>query len=103
MIIRIYCPFYLSYIYYDLYTASKFLFLDVKEHNFYLWRGSDISPTRTCFGLAENGKRPSILSPPEHSMEIEGSTHDIFLESSLLQVSNDIGVCGILQSFEVSK
>jgi hypothetical protein len=51
---------------------------------------SDISPTQTHFGLAENGGRPSILSPPEDS------THDIYLESLLLEVSNDIGVCGIL-------
>jgi hypothetical protein len=57
---------------------------------------SDIYPTQTRFGLAEDGKRPSILSPPEHSMQIEESMHNIYLESSLLEVSNDLGVCGIL-------
>jgi hypothetical protein len=56
---------------------------------------SDISPTQTHFGLAENGKRPSISSPAEHSTQIEDSTHDIYLESSLLEVSNDVGVSGI--------
>jgi hypothetical protein len=56
---------------------------------------SNISPTKTHFGLAENGERPSILSPPEHSMQMEDSMHDIYLESSLLEVSNDVGVSGI--------
>jgi hypothetical protein len=55
---------------------------------------SDISPTQTRFGLAENGEKPSS-NPPEHSTQIEDSTHDIYLESSLLKVSNDVGVCGI--------
>jgi hypothetical protein len=48
---------------------------------------SDISPTQTHYGFApENGKRPSILSPPEHSTQIEDSMHNIYLESSLLEV-----------------
>jgi hypothetical protein len=48
---------------------------------------SAISPTKTHFGLAENGKRPSISSPPEHSMQ-NRRLH--------VKVSNDVGVSGIL-------
>jgi hypothetical protein len=29
--------------------------------------------------------------------------HDKYLKSSVMEVSNDIGVCGISQSFEFSK
>jgi hypothetical protein len=62
----------------------------------FIYREQHFSNPNTHFGLTENGERLSISSPPEHSTGIEDSTHDIYLESSLLEVSNDIGVCGIL-------